>query len=622
MPCEKCGANRIISRQKVVCPVCEKIRILDIKKAVETRRQKAKENLLILSKEIDSTNYNHAFGSAIANRELAAREIIYLSTKRTYAVKEWLAYTYLLQNLRYSKKNGLSNFSKMLELSREMVRLHNEIISLEQKLVVPVKYNDDELEWTENEPLSFVPEEAYTDPDFSVTLSEFPEINIESIFLQEGLMLPIWMVLLSQDISGTLRRYYHSRILPSISSASQANKFVEISFGLSTWGLKRNIELGVETRFQGVLLVYERDLPKIKQNLVRRFNSEDVKWYFNSLMRGDHPDKTDLGSCIIVRDEQTNVFCLPLFSLLMLAYATMKWMKESDLGRAFNFKGQVVEDYLFRYVSCYDISLSHPVTNEPLIRVKHPDLPMEIADVMGYNDEYVLVLESKFWNNPFLNELEKELAKFEEKVKYIQLNLPKFGLDEKLKVVPIFYTPYAPYPTWHQITILPTAIALGMKLSEVFSVKHIELIGKIPELEELFELIKGPIPFPVDASLLRGSLEPNRYRLHDGVVLEFDEKEITTFIDLPVSQHGFFIYLDITNEIFRDLKREKVSPGDIIRMITVNLNETWTMTQLLFFRKIVDKLEWESDPEKADPYKTIISLFKYIEEARAKRIKA
>jgi 2-keto-3-deoxy-L-rhamnonate aldolase RhmA len=54
--------------------------------------------------------------------------------------------------------------------------------------------------------------------------------------LQEGLMLPIWTVLLSEDISRILKQCCHSRILPFIKDASQARKFVEISRELSIQG--------------------------------------------------------------------------------------------------------------------------------------------------------------------------------------------------------------------------------------------------------------------------------------------------------------------------------------------------------------------------------------------------
>lgn len=621
VPCEKCGTNRIITKQRVLCPRCNQVVRLDSKKAIENRRQRVKDISSRLMMEIDSTNYNQTFGSAIANRELAAKAIIYLPAKRMYAVNEWLAYALLLRNLRFSKKNGLPNFPRILDLSKELVRLHNEIYSLDHGLAVVIKSADKEnFEWTENEPLSFVPEEVYQDPDYKMTLNSLSDtgIHVDSVLLQEGLMRPIWTLLVSEDISRTLKRCYHSRILPFIRNASQASTFAEISFQLSTQGLIRNTEYDVDEQFQGIILTYEEDLKKIERRLCNKFRSGDVKWYFENLVCDANADMFDLSCSIVVRDEQTHVVCLPLYSLLMLGYATIKWMREPDIGRALNLKGEVVEDYFYRFVNAYNLCSEHPTTGEALVRVEHPDLPVEIADVMGHNDKNVLVLECKFWNTPLLPDLEEQLAKFEEKVNYIADNLQKFGLDEKLEITPIFYTPYAPYPKWHGILILPTAFALGMELYRIFGPKEFELIDAIPELDRLFELIDGPVPFPVDASFLLESLPSNKYRINDGVVWKYDTTEITVFIDLPVSLEGFLAYWDITDETFRKLKREDVSPGDILRMITVNLNGTWTITQLISFRKIMDKKEWESDLGKAIAYDRMISLFKYVKEKRAK----
>jgi len=66
-----------------------------------------------------------------------------------------------------------------------------------------------------------------------------------------------------------------------------------------------------------------------------------------------------------------------------------------------------------------------------------------------------------------------------------------------------------------------------------------------------------------------------------------------------------------------ELRREGVSSGDIIRMIIVNLNGTWTITQLLSFRKIMKKSEWESCPEMASAYDRVIFLYKSVGNAKA-----
>lgn len=624
MPCEKCGVDRIITRQRVLCPKCDKVLVLDADEILENKRKKLEEVDHRFTLAINSTDYNQTFGSAIVNRELAANAIIYLPTKRKYAVNEWLAYTYILRNLRYNdKKQGDFNFTNILDFSREMIKLHNEIRCLELGLAIVVKSEDgkENFEWTEREPLSFVPEEAYTDSDFKMVATEISDrdLNIETTMLQEGLMLPIWIVLLSEDISRTLEQCNHSRMLPFIRNSSQVAKFFEISHELSTQGVAWNISQRADNVNEGLILTDEGSLNQIKRNLWNHFSLNDIEWYFKCLQYNDHndTDKFDFSYSIIVRDQQSDVICLPLYSLLMLSYAIMKWLKEPDLGRALNYKGKAVEDYFFVFLNCYDLSFGHPKTGKPLLRIQHPEQPTEIADIMGYNNKNVLVFESKFWNVPILAELEKELGKFEQNVNYIQQNLDKFGLNKELKVIPIFYTPYAPYPQWHGISVLSTALAVGIKLGEIFSSKKVQLIDGVPDLEKLFDLIDRPVPFPINASSLIKSLPDNSYSVHDGLVLKYDEEEVTMFIDIPVSLWGFITYLDITEDTFHKLE-QAVLPGDIIRMITVNLNGTWSMVQLLYFKKIMKKLEWETHPERATAYNRIISLFKYFQKERTK----
>jgi hypothetical protein len=118
--------------------------MLDTQEVLEKRRKRADAIDSRLSVATYSTDYNQAFGSAIVNRELVAKAIIYLPTVRKYAANEWLSYTCILRNLQYSKKNGISNFAEILDLCREIVQLHNETRSLEQGLAVVVKSGDKE----------------------------------------------------------------------------------------------------------------------------------------------------------------------------------------------------------------------------------------------------------------------------------------------------------------------------------------------------------------------------------------------------------------------------------------------------------------------------------------------
>jgi hypothetical protein len=361
----------------------------------------------------------------------------------------------------------------------------------------------------------------------------------------------------------------------------------------------------------GIILTDENGIQEIRKRLYLTFSKEDVDWYFAGMLPEEVGGEFDLGRSVIVRDEELGTYCVPLFSLQMLAISTMKWMKDADLGRALNVKGGIVEEYFFRFLHSYNISLNSPKTGKPMLRVRNPNnSALEIADIMGYDGKRVLVLETKFWNAPTLGELEEELGKFDRNLSFIKTNLKEFGFNEKSEVIPIFYTPYAPYPLWHGISVVPSVLSLGLKVGRIFGIKKVELYRGSSGLEKLLELIKDPLPYPIDGSELVRDLEFNKYRLHDGLVAEYDEEEITVFIDMPESMCGFFACFDIDPETFRKLRKNDVLPGDIIRMITVNLSGSWSQTQLLTFKKILRKAEWESDTIKALPYSKMIYLFK------------
>jgi hypothetical protein len=199
------------------------------------------------------------------------------------------------------------------------------------------------------------------------------------------------------------------------------------------------------------------------------------------------------------------------------------------------------------------------------------------------------------------------------KVNFIAENLPKFGLKKDLTIIPIFYTPYAPYSKKNKILIMPTAISVGTKIGTVFGLRKVELLTKTPDLDRLFNCFKHPLPFRIDAATCLKDVAENTFGISDVVVWEYDKEELTVFIDTPVSVEAGLVYLDLTKEIFEKLKNEKINRGDILRVITADLNGAWSLIQLINFEKISTKSEWVSNPKKAVGYKRMLDLFKYME---------
>jgi hypothetical protein len=140
MPCRKCGSNRIITKQKGLCPNCDGLSLVDKQEALRSRTDALANFEAKFVETIQSTDYNITFGSSVMNRELAANAAIYVASRKLYSISEWLTYSYVLHNLHYNKNSPKeNNFSELVSLSKKIVQLHNEIISLEKNLAVIIK---------------------------------------------------------------------------------------------------------------------------------------------------------------------------------------------------------------------------------------------------------------------------------------------------------------------------------------------------------------------------------------------------------------------------------------------------------------------------------------------------
>lgn len=613
MPCKVCGTDRIITEKRVLCPKCEGLHVLDKQEIISNKTEELDVLNSELTTAISNTDYNCSFGSAIHNRELAANAVLYSAPNRRYALNEWLAFTFLAHNLHHTNGTGKEkNYLDLVTQSRRIVDCFNKLSCLKQGLAVLIEFEGKQnFEWTEREPISFVPEEVYKKADSTSSFDKpiYEHIHKDIALLQEGLMQPINVMLLSEEISRLLRQSYHSRILPFINAPANAKSFVQISGILSTEGLDELFRTKAQ-RNPGLILLDKNGLQSLKKNLCKEFTETQIDWYMISMLK-INSDKYGIGSPLILRDEEKDIFCLPLYTLQMLAIANMKWMKESDLGYASNYKGGIVEDYFFRLFNAYEMSSTNPKTGEPFLRIKHPDnTSIEIADIMGYNETYLAVLECKFWNAPTLMALESEIDRFRKRSDFIRDNLRKFDLSENLKVVPLFYTPYAPYTIWNDVNIIPSIFGVGEYLSRLFKSKKPKLLTETESLQILLDNCKdNALPTPVDVAELTDAVQPNTFNIHDGLVWEYDEKEVTLFIDIPISLYGCLVYFDITKPTFKALQEAGVSKGDIIRMVTVNLNGTWAITQLACFNKWVKESEWKSDPNRYFAYRKIISLY-------------
>jgi len=241
-----------------------------------------------------------------------------------------------------------------------------------------------------------------------------------------------------------------------------------------------------------------------------------------------------------------------------------------------------MENYIFVFLNSYELETRHPITNKPLVNVPHPERNEEIADVMAYNSRYVFVIESKFWDAPLLSDIEVELEKFSKKIEYIKSNLDKFGITPPKIVLPVFYTLFPPYAMWGDIRLFPSVLAIGFYLNKIVERKELKLLSESPELKRALDSVKDSSVGSIDAHEIDHEIEENRFRIQEGVVRKYDEKEVTVKIQNPFG-YPFEIAPDLTEKTYREMKEAGIKEGDTIRMGLVNISGTWSITQFLYF---------------------------------------
>jgi len=211
--------------------------------------------------------------------------------------------------------------------------------------------------------------------------------------------------------------------------------------------------------------------------------------------------------------------------------------------------------------------------------------------VMIYNAKHMVLIESKFWDCPHLKDLEDQLVVFEKKVEFFRHNCRQLGFPEA-EIVSVFYTPFPPYSVWNGIQLIPSQFLIGVFLNKFFKPKKPALIEEDERLRKLVLSQDYPIPYPIDAHELDNSIPANSMRIHDGKVIDYDEREIEIEIMNPFGQ-PFAIILDITKKTFEELKNHCISAGDLVRFGAINHSGSWSITQFLYFEKID-----ETNPER------------------------
>ena len=141
---------------------------------------------------------------------------------------------------------------------------------------------------------------------------------------------------------------------------------------------------------------------------------------------------------LFIYNKETDLVLICFQSLNIIFKALYKRLKIKKKGQEGNYKGEIFEDLIHSNLNIFELKLYHPLTHKPFIGIQLDDKKYGDIDIMGYNDEFLILIESKYWNLPILSSLEKELDKFYERCNYIQKDLDVLKIpdlkNKKLKL--------------------------------------------------------------------------------------------------------------------------------------------------------------------------------------------
>ncbi len=579
MPC-KCGDVRLV-REKLLCPSCDSVRVVDPTQKIEETEKNLQESTLHLDETLKRVNPELVIETLVIEREKAALRCLMDNALKDDAIRRWLSIAFLLSKYPWkgvgTPRRSLVEY--LISSAEEILEYENEIFRLKNGLEKIISIDgSEETVPTEFDVLCNIPSEVLRQYEQQFVLIEKRQKNFDLLAIRETMVQPGLPLIIGEEVYRYLKRAYPHRILPQV-SPSEAHRFIEIS--LRTAGIIA-FQLGRDFADQyGILKTDAQFFGEVKSSLIARAGAK-AAWCFEQLENlGGSP--INFGKTVIVKTTDGTVL-LPYFSLYLLAHLCLRWEKSPEKGEYYRYIGETLENIIFSFVSAYSVNTDHPISGKPLVRVPHPEKQSEeIADVMVYDSRYLVVIESKFREALTIEDLEVELARFLEKINYIKNNLAKFGLPEKLKIKPFFYVPYPPYSEWNGIKLIPSLVLLGIEIFRFFKPRPINLAPRSKKIQQLLQTIEDVTPYPIDLSTIDQSISPNTYRVHDGVIESYDAEEITVLIDNPIGVPTVLI-ADISKSIYDELKTKEADKGDVIKMVLLNLNRTWTQIQLTDFK--------------------------------------
>ncbi len=576
LACRHCGSLRLIFKERIACPKCEQVILGDRLRAIEETHRQLQEASRAMTKLLLHSDRNHVLHFAMNSREDAAAGL--LSDPGNFELaRTWVAASYLLVQADACKsfEDEAVSPPELLFASEEVICLDDRLEALRRNCLDVL--DDGAFVWTENERLRAVPSSVVNGITAEIGEGWTALDSLEKIFGHD-LVYPIRELIASEALSRSLPAVFHRRLAPDLSNASKATVFSRVCASLAAF---IGFTIGPAFRSNnGILPVRDQSLEFMKQLLEKEFDKEQIAWFFSLASKVKGSKLEGLGYSTLVRDSSAQLTYLPYHSLFMLSVRTYKYTTSTNIGSAANYKGRAIEDVLFNGATAC-LQTTHPRNSRKLLRYQLPDGKGDL-DVAGFDKSNLLLIEAKFWDSPTIDSLEEELDKFMQRIEYVRQNLSKLGFEPGLKITPVFFTPYAPFPKWQEIILLPSISSIISFIFTKFGSRTFELIAGDERIRQFVQTDRKERLMALDGSMVSSDIPENLYRIQDGVVDLLEDSEITVYA-MTLAARAYPIFCEVSESVARQLRSSGVGPGTVIRMGLYNVLGGWAPTQLCFF---------------------------------------
>lgn len=573
MTCNLCQkANRIFVKGQLVCPICENIKIQNKSDVLKTLKEDLSTNINYFKQCSHNVNLSETIDNLIKVREIAA-EALLANPEDSEAGKEWISSLFTLANLPKTTSGTKEvSSSDLIAVGRKIVSAISRITLCEQDKLVLLETG----------------EECYTELQLlfrttkDVDDRSFDEIGFKSYSAEARILEIIMKASMQEHLdaveSETLNRnlrYCFPKFLLPYKQTERMQTFENTALYIS---LLVSNALGPDfSKRLGILGIDVLLYKKIKKEILRKFGSLTTGLFLD---RSASFEGKNLGFYIFIEDVVQDKVYLTYYSLILFVKIMYRWIHDS---REYSKRlGEAPEDWIYNVLNGY-LDTNSPISGEKLLRYKLGKKKPEI-DVIGYNDNKIVLVESKFWESSNVPEVEVELAQFEKRIEYFDQNRERYGFSKDQKIIPLFYFPWPPFPNYGKfnIALIPSISAIMWYMLTNFPPNMRPFVKPTEDMDKFLTDDKEERLFMSDlADILK--VERNMFRVQDVQIDSVEDDEVTVFAFVSFGFATPFIF-DIDDDCKRKLKTQGIKHGSLIRACTYNLRSNWSDVQLVAFR--------------------------------------